>query len=58
MTTLEFMEKELKKCKANLEQQTSRNAPMDNIENIKNKISHYEKVCELLKRSENNVQIY
>lgn len=49
MTTLEFMTRELYKCKINLEQQISRNAPVDNIENIKSKISHYEKVCELLK---------
>ena len=49
MTTLEFMERNLKQCRINLEQQTSRNAPADNIENIKIKISHYEKVCELLK---------
>jgi hypothetical protein len=49
MTTLEFMEKELNKHKQNLERQISRNAPADNIENIKIKISHYEKVCELLK---------
>ena len=49
MTTLEFMEKELKKCKSNLEQQISRNAPTHDVENIKDKISHYEKVCEMLK---------
>lgn len=51
MTTLEFVQKELRKCQVNLEQQIARNAPPDNIENIKNKISHYEEVCELLKRS-------
>ena len=49
MTTLEFMERELKRCKISLEHQTARNAPADNIENIKIKISHYEKVCDLLK---------
>lgn len=50
MTTLEFMEKELKKCKFNLKQAKSRKAPADNIENIKIKVFHYEKVCELLRK--------
>jgi hypothetical protein len=54
MTTLEFMAKELYKCKTNLEQEISRNAPKENIENIKTKISHYEKVCELLKGRKTN----
>ena len=49
MTTLEFMERELNKCKRNLVCQVERNAPADNIENIKIKISHYERVCDLLK---------
>jgi hypothetical protein len=52
MTTLEFMQKELRKCQVNLEQQIARNAPPDNIENIKAKISHYEEACEALKGSE------
>jgi hypothetical protein len=50
MTTLEFMEKELKKCELNLIQQIARDAPTDHISNIKDKIGHYEKVCELLRR--------
>ena len=49
MTTLEFMEKELKKCELNLIQQIARDAPDENIANIKTKIGHYEKVCELLR---------
>lgn len=49
MTTLEFMEKELSKCKINLQMAEDRNAPADHIQNIKNKIGHYERVCELLK---------
>lgn len=49
MTTLEFMERELNKCKRNLACQEERNAPSDNIENIKIKIFHYESVCALLK---------
>lgn len=49
MTTLEFMTKELNKHKLNLERQTGKNAPNEDVENLKIKISHYEKVCELLK---------
>ena len=49
MTTLEFFEKELKRCEFNLEQQILRNAPQDNIENIRQKINHYTVACELLR---------
>ena len=49
MTTLEFMEKELKKHKVNLQMADDRNAPDDQIENIKIKIRHYTKVCTMLK---------
>lgn len=49
MTTLEFFERELKRCEVNLEQQTLRNAPQDNIENIRHKINHYTVACELLR---------
>ena len=49
MTTLEFMEKQLRKCKTDLEQQELRQAPKSNLENLKEKISHYEIVCEMLK---------
>jgi hypothetical protein len=52
MATLEFMEKELRKCRYNLEFAVKKNAPSDHIENIKIKIGHYEKVCELLKAGE------
>lgn len=54
MTTLEFMEKELNKHLKNLEIQEQRNAPKDNIENIKIKIGHYTKVCDLLRREVKN----
>ena len=54
MTTLEFIDKQLKKCKIDLEQQELRQAPKSNIENLKEKISHYEKVCEMLKGGEQN----
>lgn len=49
MTTLEFMEKQLSKCKINLDFAVKKNAPTDHIENIKIKIGHYTKVCDLLK---------
>lgn len=50
MTTLEFMEKELNKQIKNLAVQEKRNAPEADIENIKTRIGHYEKVCELLRK--------
>ena len=50
MTTLEFMEKELSKCRINLAQQKLRGAPEDNIMNIEKKIEYYSEVCELLKK--------
>lgn len=58
MTTLEFMEKELRKHKLDLKRQTDRNAPIKDVENIKIKISHYEKVCELLKGGEADGKIH
>ena len=50
MTTLEFMEKELNKQKSNLTRQEARKAPEADLENIRIRIGHYEKVCELLRR--------
>ena len=50
MTTLEFMDRELKRCKINLAKQEARNAPTGDMENIKIKIAHYEKVCEVLRK--------
>ena len=49
MTTLEYMLKQLRKAKVNLEHQTKRGAPPGDLENLKEKIAHYEKVCEVLK---------
>ena len=57
MTTLEFMEKELIKNIKNLEIQEQRNAPKENIENIKIKIGHYTKVCDLLRKETENETI-
>jgi len=44
MTTLEFMEKQLTKHKANLEHELNRGVPDEVIRNIKEKICHYEVV--------------
>ena len=52
--TLEFFEKELSKCLLNLSRQEERKAPATDIENIKVKIGHYEKVCELLRKELSN----
>ena len=48
--TLEFFKKELNKQLLSLHKQQERNAPATDIENIKIKIGHYEKVCELLRK--------
>ena len=53
MTTLEFMQKELSKQVQNLARQEARNAPQADIDNIKTRIGHYEKVCEVLEKQEN-----
>ena len=50
MTTLDFLEKELARCEINLVKQTERNAPMENIENIKRKIGFYADACSVLRK--------
>lgn len=49
MTTQEYFQKELEKHKENYERLVARNAPEQDIVNVKTKISHYELVCELIK---------
>lgn len=49
MTTLEFMEKQLIKQKINLSYQMKNNVPEEVIQNISEKIRHYEIVVEMLK---------
>ena len=49
-STLEYMQKQLEKHKKNHKAQLERNAPQQDIDNIKNKIGYYSEVCELLKR--------
>ena len=54
MSIIEFFERELKKCKNNLEHQTKHNAPTSDIENLKRKVSYYDTVCEMLKGGVSN----
>lgn len=49
MTTLEYMEKQLKKHELNYTRECDRGAPEEVRENILNKIHHYSEVVELLK---------
>lgn len=51
MTIIEFFERELKKCKNNLEHQTKHNAPASDLENLKQKVTYYGTVCEMLNGS-------
>jgi hypothetical protein len=50
MTTLEYMQKQLRKHKLSCERAIERKAPEQDILNLNEKISHYEYVCELLKK--------
>ena len=54
MTTLEYMEKELKRHKLNLEREIQRNVPAEQIENIKKKVGYYTEVCEALREGDSN----
>lgn len=54
MTTLEFMEKQLKKHRLSLAIQEHRKSQEEAINNIKTKIFHYEKVCGILRRESEN----
>lgn len=45
MTTIEYMEKQLSKHKANLERETARNVPKEMLDNIKSKIKYYQEAC-------------
>lgn len=52
MTTLEYMEKQLNKHQKVLEREIKRDAPEEQIENIKKKIGHYEEACDILKEKQ------
>jgi uncharacterized protein (DUF2164 family) len=52
MTTVDFIEKELRKCRKNLGLQKSRGSPEIQIKNIEEKIFHYENALKILKAVE------
>ena len=49
MTTLEYMEKQIKKHRCNYERESSRGAPKEILNNILTKITHYEEVVAMLR---------
>jgi hypothetical protein len=54
MTTLEYMEKQLKKHQRDLEGQINRNAHSEVLDNIQKKIEHYTAVCDVLRKDVEN----
>lgn len=52
MTALEFMEKQLRKCKLNYTIQQSRGARVDELNNIIKKIGYYAEAVEALRRKD------
>lgn len=54
MTPLEYMEKQVRKQKYNLGQQTVRGAPEADLENIRKKIGYYEAAVAALEREKDN----
>lgn len=50
MTALEYFEKQLQKNRKNYEREVLRNAPMETIMGIIDKISYYEQAVEALKQ--------
>ena len=49
MTTLEYMEKQLEKCKLNYQRESERGATEEVLVNISKKIDYYAEVVEVLK---------
>lgn len=52
MTPIEYMEKQLQKHRINFIRATKRNAPEEDINHIKAKITYYEAAVEALKRQD------
>ena len=50
MTALEYMEKQAVKHGFNLGKEIARNAPLEVLENIRQKISYYETAAEALRK--------
>ena len=56
MTALEYMERQAQSNRINYNRQVLRGAPEKDLENIKEKIGHYEEAVEALKKESNYVQ--
>jgi hypothetical protein len=52
MTTLEYMEKQVKKHRINYEREAARNAPEDALLHIREKIGHYEAAVQAFSKRE------
>ena len=50
MTTLEYMERQVKKHQINYERETARHVPEEMLHNIQAKINHYQAAVEALKK--------
>lgn len=50
MTTIEFMQKQLKRHEYSLRKEQSRKPPEEFLENIKKKIEYYTEACEILSK--------
>ena len=49
MTAIEYMEKQIRKCRDNYAREAKRNAPKENLDNIRAKIGYYEAAVNALK---------
>lgn len=50
VTTIEYMEKQVKKHRLNYEKESNRGVPQEMLENIKLKIKYYEDAVDALKK--------
>ena len=50
MTTLEYIEKQIRNHTLNLERETKRGVPQEMLDNIKKKIGYYEEARDALKK--------
>ena len=50
MTALEYMERQLQKHRTNLECESARGVPEEQLQNIEKKISYYEAAVDALKK--------
>lgn len=52
MTALEYMEKQLKKCKLNYTRAQERNAPIEDLNNLIKKIGYYGEAVDALRKEQ------